>query len=85
MIQKPQETSIFPILPRVPLLFPYDKAVQVRTASTTKHINGGTTSLYQYTGGVEEGTTHQPKEKHGARFFQVELINRASFHSNFWD
>ena len=57
----------------------------MRTTLRTKTISGGTASLYQDTGGAEEGTTHQPKGKHGAGFFQLELTNRASFHSKFWD
>ena len=57
----------------------------MRTALRTKPIGGGTASLQQDIGGAEEGTAHQPKGKHGARFFQIELINRARFHSKCWD
>ena len=80
MIQKPRETSLFPILPRVPLFFPYDRAVQIRTTFRQKTIGGGIASIKQDTGGVEQGTAHQPQGKRGAMFFQVELTNRASFH-----
>ena len=42
MIQKPQETSLFPILPRVPLFSSYDRAVQVKNAYGPKAKSGGT-------------------------------------------
>ena len=36
---------LFPILPKVPLFFPYDKEVYMRTALRPKTICGGTASL----------------------------------------
>ena len=57
----------------------------MRTAFRPKTIGGGTASLKQDIGGAEEGTAHQPQGKCGARFFQLELTNRASFHSKCWD
>ena len=49
----------------------------MRNALRKNTIGSGTASLKQ-------GTVHQPKAKRGARFFQVELTNRASFDSKFW-
>ena len=54
MIQKPQETSIFPILPRVPLFSSYDREIQVRTAYGTKAIGGGTSYGKQDIGGASK-------------------------------
>ena len=54
MIQKPRETSIFPILPRVPLFSSSDRAVQVRTASGPKAKGGGTAYGKQDTGGANK-------------------------------
>ena len=54
MIQKPQETSLFPILPRVPTFSSYDKAVQVKNAYGPKAISGGTTYGKQDTGGASK-------------------------------
>ena len=54
MIQKPQETSLFPILPKVPLFFSYDREVQIRNAYGTKAIGGGTTYGKQDTGGASK-------------------------------
>ena len=42
MIQKPWETSLFSILPRVPPFASYDRAVQVKNAYGPKAISGGT-------------------------------------------
>ena len=85
MIQKPRETSLFPILPKLPLFFSYDRAVQMRTYFRPNTIGGGIASLEQDTVGTEHGSAHQPEGKCGARFFQVELTNIASFHSKYWD
>ena len=54
MIQKPQETSLFLILPRVPLFASYDRAVQVKYAYGIKAISGGTAYGKQDTGGVRK-------------------------------
>ena len=85
MIQKPRETSIFPILPRVPLLFSYDRVVQMRNAYGQKTICGVTAYGKQDTSGIEKGTAHEPQVKHGAEFFHVELTNKVDFHSKCWD
>ena len=85
MIQKPRETSLFPILPRVPLFFSYDGAVQMRNAYGPKTTGGGTAYGKQDTRGAEQGTAHGPQGKHGAEFFQVELTNKVIFHSKCWD
>ena len=58
MIQKPRKTSLFSILPKVPLFFSYDRAVQMRNDFGPKTIGGGTASQKQDTGGVEQGTAH---------------------------
>ena len=42
MIQKPQESSLFPILPRVPCFSSYDREIQVRTTYGSRAIDGGT-------------------------------------------
>ena len=54
MIQKPQETSLFPILPRVTLFFSYDRAVQMRNAYGPKATSGGTTYGKQDEGGASK-------------------------------
>ena len=54
MIQKPEETSIFSILPRVPPFFSYDKAVQMRNAYGPKTIGGGTAYGKEDTGGASK-------------------------------
>ena len=54
MIQKPQETSIFPILPKVPLFSSYDRAVQVKNTSRPKAISSGTAYGKQDTGGARK-------------------------------
>ena len=54
MIQKPQETSLFPILPRVPLFSYYERVVQVRTAYGPKAKGGGTTYGKQDIGGANK-------------------------------
>ena len=54
MIQKPQETSLFPILPEVFLFSSYDRAVQVRNAYGPKAIGGGTAYGKQDTCGVSK-------------------------------
>ena len=41
MIQKPLETSLFPILPKVPLFSSYDRAVQIRNDYGLKATGGG--------------------------------------------
>ena len=43
MIQKPRETSRFPILPKVPHFSSYDRAIQIRNAYGQKATGGGTT------------------------------------------
>ena len=58
MIQKPQENSLFPILPRVPLFFPYDKAVYMRTSFRPKTIGSDITYQKQDTGNAKQGTAH---------------------------
>ena len=85
MIQKPRETSLFPILPRVLLFFSYDRVVQMRNTYGTKTICGGIAYGKQDTGGAEQGTAHGPQVKHGADFFHVELTNNMGFHSKCWD
>ena len=85
MIQKPQETSPFPILPRVPLFFSYDRVVYMRNTYGPKTISDGTVYGKHDTGGAEQGTTHGPQGKCGAEFFHVELTNRVGFHSKCWD
>ena len=52
MIQKPRETSLFPILHRVPLFASYDREVQVKNSYGPKAISGGTAYGKQGTGGV---------------------------------
>ena len=42
MIQKPQETSLFPILPWVQLFFSYDRVVYIRNTYGPKTIGGVT-------------------------------------------
>ena len=54
MIQKPRETSPFPILPRVPLLSSYDRAVQVKNTYRPKAISGGTSYGKQDIGGARK-------------------------------
>ena len=54
MVQKPQETSLFLILPRVPLFASYDRVVQVKNDYGPKDIRGGTTYGKQDTGGVSK-------------------------------
>ena len=85
MMQKPRETSLFPSLPRVPLFFSYDRAVQMRNDYGPKTIGGGTTYVKQDAGGAKQGTAHGPQGKCGAEFFHVELKKRVGFHSKCWD
>ena len=54
MIQKPQETSLFPILPRVPLFSSYDREVQVRNTYGPRAVSGGTAYGQQGTGGASK-------------------------------
>ena len=54
MIQKPRETSLFPILPRVLLFASYDRVVQVKNAYGLKDISGGTDYGKQDTGGASK-------------------------------
>ena len=54
MIQKPQETSLFPILPKVPLFASYDKVVQVKNTYGPKAISSGIAYGKQDTGGVSK-------------------------------
>ena len=62
MIQKPQESSIFPILPRVPRFSSYDKVVQVRTAYGPRETGGGTAYRKQHKGGVSKEPLMANKE-----------------------
>ena len=50
----------------------------MRTAFIPNTIGSGTASRKNDTGGAEQVTAHGPQGKRGARFFQVELTNRAS-------
>ena len=54
MIQKPRETSLFPILPRVPLFSSYDRAVYVKNYYGPKGTSGGTAYGKQVTGGASK-------------------------------
>ena len=54
MTQKPRETSLFPILPRVPLFSSYDRAVQVRNAYGPKATGGGIAYGKEDAGGVSK-------------------------------
>ena len=54
MIQKPLETSIFLILPKVLPFALYDKAVQVKNAYGPKAISDGTAYGKQDTGGASK-------------------------------
>ena len=54
MIQNPQETSLFPIFPRVPLLSSYDRVVYIRNAYGPKATGSGTTYGKQDEGSVSK-------------------------------
>ena len=69
MIQKPRETSLFPILPRVPLFFSYDREVQVRNAYGTTTTGGGTAYGKQDTGGATKVSLMEHKASAVLNFF----------------
>ena len=54
MIQKSRETSLFPILPKVPLFVSCDRAVQMRNAYGPKTTGGGTAYGKQDTSGASK-------------------------------
>ena len=54
MIQKPQETFLFPILPRVPLFSSYDRVVSIRNSYGPKATGDGITYGKQDTGGASK-------------------------------
>ena len=62
MIQKPQETSIFPFLPKVPCFSSYDRGVQVRTAYGPRATGGGTSYGKQQKGGESKEPLMANKE-----------------------
>ena len=56
IIYKPQETSPFPFLPRVPCFSFNNRAVLVITAYGPRAISGGTACGKQGMGGMNKGT-----------------------------
>ena len=54
MIQKPRETSLFPILPRAPIFFSYDRVVYMRNTYGPKATGGGTAYGKQGTGSASK-------------------------------